>query len=119
MTGGTLAPPPTDSGFGAVSPPVVPDAPAPAAGVPPQAAPVAAPPAQALQPVSLETLQPTTAFWLGGILLAAILVLLSLIMGDSSVPQATTKPSRLARALADRQRGVGSARPALGRAATV
>ena len=118
MTGGTIAPPPTDSGFGAVSPPVVPDAPAPAAGVAPQAAPAAAP-AQALQPVSLETLRPTTAFWLGGIVLAALLVLLSLIMGDSSVQQATTKPSRLARALADRQRGVGSARPALGRAATV
>lgn len=117
MTGGTIAPPP-DSGFGAVSPPVVPDAPAPAAGVAPEAAPVAAPPAQALQPVALETLQPTTAFWLGGILLAAVLVLLSLIMGDSSVPQATAKPSRLAKALADRQRGVGSARPALGRAAT-
>ena len=112
FTGGVAPAPPVDGGFGAVSPPVVPEAPAPApatAPVAPAATPIAA------TPVSLETLRPTTAFWLGGILLAAVLVLLSLIMGDATVPQATAKPSRLAKALAERQRGTGLARPALGR----
>ncbi|MCA1713343.1 MAG: DNRLRE domain-containing protein [Actinobacteria bacterium] len=119
FSGGTIPAPPADSGgFGAVSPPVVTDpAPAPAPAAAPVAAPVAAPAAQAAVPVSVETLRPTNAFWLAGILLAALLALLSLIMGDPTVPVATAKPTRLSRALADRQRGT-SARPAFGRAAT-
>ena len=116
LSGGVAPAPPVDSGFGSVSPPVVPDAPAPAPAAAP-AAPVAAP--VAAQRVALESLQPTTAFWLGGILLAAVLVLLSLIMGDATVPQTAAKPSRLARALADRQKSTGLARPALGRPATI
>jgi hypothetical protein len=116
FTGGSIPAPPADAGFGAVSPPVVTDAaPAPAPAAAPVAAPVTAPANTAAVPVSLESLQPTTAFWLGGILLAAVLVLLSLIMGDPTVPAASTKPSRLSRALADRQRGTTS-RPAFGRA---
>ena len=112
---GEVLPPPTDSGsLGTVSTPVLPDpAPAPAAVAPPAAAPQAAP--AAAVPVSLETLQPTTAFWLGGLLLAAVLVLLSLIMGDPTVPAATQRPSRLSKALSARQRGTAGARPAFSR----
>jgi hypothetical protein len=40
-------------------------------------------------------------------------------MGDATVPQTAAKPSRLARALADRQKSTGLARPALGRPATI
>lgn len=113
---GEVLPPPTDTGsLGSVSTPTLPEpAPAPAAVAPPVAAPQAAAPATAV-PVSLETLQPTTAFWLGGLLLAAVLVLLSLIMGDPTVPAATQRPSRLSKALSARQRGTAGARPSFSR----
>ena len=112
---GEVLPPPTDSGsLGTVSTPVLPEpAPAPAAVAPQAAAPAAAP--AAVVPVSLETLQPTTAFWLGGLLLGAVLVLLSLIMGDPTVPAATQRPSRLSKALSARQRGTAGARPSFSR----
>jgi len=119
FSGGTDVAPPSDSGFGAVAAPVVPEAPAPVAGVAPQAAAPQTAPAAA-GPVDLENLQPTTAFWLGGLLLAGLLALLSLIMGDSTTSAAATKrPSRLANALSDRQRGTGTARPSFGRPATI
>lgn len=112
---GEVLPAPSDGGnFGSVSTPTLPEPePAPAA-VAPEAAPQAAEPGSAV-PVSLETLRPTTAFWLGGLLLAALLALLSLILGDSTVASATARPSRLSRALADRRRGTALGRPALGR----
>jgi hypothetical protein len=109
---------PIDSGFGAVSPPVLPDAPVPAPAPAPAAAPAVAPAATA--PVALETsMRPTSPFWLGGIVLAAVLVLLSLIMGDANVPQSSRKPSRLNQALTDRRRSTGLGRPSLGRPATI
>ena len=96
--------------------PALPAAPEPAAGV----APVAAAPQAPLQPIALETaMTPNTAFWLGGIVLAALLALLSLIMGDSNVPQVASSQSRLSKALAARQRGTAGARPALGRPVTI
>ena len=122
FSGDVLPAPPADSGFGAVASPSLPEAaaPAPAAGVAPQAAAPQTTPAAAAGPVDLETLQPTTAFWLGGLVLAGVLLLLSLIMGDSTVAVASSRPSRLSRALADRQRGAGSAlsRPSFGRPIT-
>lgn len=120
FSGGTDIAPPSDSGFGAVAAPVVPEAPAPVAGVAPQAAAPQTAPAAAAGPVEIEALQPTTAFWLGGLLLAGLLALLSLIMGDSTTSSAATKrPSRLANALSDRQRGTGATRPSFGRPATI
>jgi hypothetical protein len=119
--GGAVAPaPPMDSGLGSVSSPVVPvaPAPAPAPGVAP--APVTAPAAQApAVPMALSTsTRPTNTFWLGGLLLVAVLVLLSLIMGDTTVAQANAKPTRLARALSARQRGI-STTPGFGRPVTI
>lgn len=118
FSGGVAPAPTVDSGFGTVASPVVPVAPAPAPGVAP--APATAPVAQApAVPVALSTsIRPTTPFWLGGLLLALALILISLIMGDTSVSQANTKPTRLARALAARQRGI-AASPGFGRPATI
>lgn len=121
FSGGVAPAPPVDGGFGSVESPVVPEAPAPAANVAPQAAAPVTAPVAAAGPVDLEKLQPTTAFWLGALLLAAVLALLSLIMGDAAVPSATSRPSRLSKALADRQRGAGTslARPTFARTATI
>jgi hypothetical protein len=120
VSGGVTPAPPADTGgYGSTTTPTVPEVPAPTAGVapaPPVAAPAVAAPVKA---VSLEVLRPTTAFWVGGILLAAVLVLLSLIMGDANVPAASTRPTRLAKALTDRQRGTSALRPAFGRPLTV
>jgi hypothetical protein len=70
-------------------------------------------------PVALSTsVRPTSQFWLGGLLLALVLLLLSLIMGDTTVATANAKPSRLARALSARQRGIAVS-PGLGRPATI
>lgn len=114
---GGVAPAPT-ADLGSVASPGIAPAPAPAPGVAPVAAPAAAP-AAATGPVALSTsIRPTSGFWLAGLLLLAVLGLLSLIMGDSTVPQSSVRPSRLARALADRQRGAGAAQPAFGRPAT-
>lgn len=111
--GGEFIPPPTDS-FNSGGTLTAPEpAPAPAPVAPEAAAPVAAP--AAVVPVSLETLRPTTAFWLAGLVFAGLLILLSLIMGDSSVATATTRPSRLTRALADRRSTSSLGRPAMGR----
>jgi hypothetical protein len=90
---------------GTVSAPLLPaPAPAPAAAAP--AAPAVAPTTQvAAGPVALSTpLRPTSGFWLAGLLLAAVLGLLSLIMGDSNVPLAASSTSRLSRALREQRR---------------
>ncbi len=119
FTGGVAPAPSVGSGFGSVAAPVVPVAPAPAPGVAP-AAPVVAAPAAALGPIVLSTSQrPTGQFWLAGLLLLGALGLLSLILGDTEVPLASSRPSRLVRALSDRQRTAPGARPALGRAAAI
>jgi hypothetical protein len=119
FSGGVAPAPPVDGGFGSVAAPPVVEAPAPAPGVAP-AAPVVAQPVAAVQPFALATsARPTNQFWLGALVLAAALVLLSLIMGDTRVAQASKRPSRLSRALAERQRGTSLARPTLGRPATV
>lgn len=110
--GGTVAPPPFDSG--SIPPPSVPEVPAPQAGVAPL--PQAQPQVIATTPVALETLRPDTSLWLGGLGLAGLLALLSLIMGDGRVPSSTGGTSRLSQALADRERGRRAARPGLGRA---
>jgi hypothetical protein len=103
--------PPSDAGFGAVDAPILSEEPAAAAE-----APVAADPEVAISqtvPVSVmsESLRPTVAFWLAALLLAAGLALLSLIMGDPRLPQATQRPSRLSQALqaqkAGRRGGLG------------
>ncbi len=126
VSGPVVAPPPTDTGFtptdsgfapapttdfGApsVSEPLVPAAPNPA----PQEAPVAAAPqaAPALAPVALReaSMRPGTTFWLVGLLGAGALALLSLVMGDPSVPAAASRRSRLSKALAARQSASSSA----------
>jgi hypothetical protein len=55
---------------------------------------------------ALEVLRPPPAFWAAALLLAGGLVLLGLILGDRRAPalSASATPSRLSRALADRQR---------------
>lgn len=113
ISAGVAPLPPSTGSFGSVSPPSLPVVPAPAPGLAPVAAPAAAP---ATVPMALSTsARPTGQFWLAGLLLAAALLLLSLIMGDTSVAAAAKRPSRLSRALADRQRGADFARPSLGR----
>ena len=119
FSGGTDVATPSDTGFGSIAAPVMPEAPAPVPGVAPAAAEPQTAPAAA-GPVQIEMLRPTTAFWIGGLVLAGLLALLSLIMGDATTAVATSKrPSRLANALADRQRGTGLARPSFGRPATI
>jgi hypothetical protein len=97
-----------DSGF--VPAPSVPEVvvPEPAVGQPAQpVAPVAQP---ATRPIALSTsMTPTTGFWLGGLALGAVLLLVALVQGDSRVPTAASSRSRLAQALAQRQRGTGEA----------
>ena len=112
-----------DSGMGSVSEPVlsadVPVALPDEAGAEP--APELAAPASTV-PVSAMTsapLTPTVGFWIGLLLIAGMLALLSLIMGDARVPQAATRQSRLSQALQERERaaagrGVRVTRPALG-----
>ncbi|MBK5305994.1 MAG: DNRLRE domain-containing protein [Frankiaceae bacterium] len=119
ISGGFAPAPSVDSGLGSVSSPVLPVAPAPAPGVAPVAAPAPAAAAAPTGPIALSTsARPTNQFWLGALLLIALLVLLSLIMGDTRVAAASSKPSRLARALSERQRST-VARPAFGRPATI
>lgn len=103
--GGGVAPaPPVSGGFGSAPAPTVGEVPTPAVGVAPAPA-VAAPATTPVAAIS-PSMRPTGAFWIGGFLLAAALGLLSLIMGDSSVPAAGTGPqSKLARTLSARQRG--------------
>jgi hypothetical protein len=55
------------------------------------------------------SMRPTTGFWLAGLGLAGVLALLSLILGDSSVPAAARSRSRLSLALASPQRLGGGA----------
>ena len=120
FSGGSDISTPSGGGFGSIAAPVVPAAPAPVPGVAPVAPAPETAPAGATGPVEIEMLRPTTAFWLGGLALLALLSLLSLIMGDPmTAPASAKRPSRLAGALADMQRGTGPARPTFGRAATI
>lgn len=119
FSGGVAPAPSVDSGFGSVGSPALPVAPAPAPGVAPAAAPAPVAAAAPIRSIALSTsARPTNQFWLGGLLLVAVLALLSLIMGDTRVAAAGSKPSRLARALSERQRST-VARPAFGRPATI
>ena len=105
----------TDSGgFASADAPVVSDlsgavaAPAPdAAAAAPEVAPAAQTPTRRVARVS-EVLDPTASFWLGGLLLAGVLALLSLIMGDPKATSAlaTGRQSRLSQALQARQRTI-------------
>ena len=100
---GSVESPLVSTGSGAVTPP----APTTAAAEPT----VAAPPVRRV--AFSERLDPTLSFFVAGLLLAAALAFLSMIMGDPRVPAANTRPSRLSTALQARQRG--QALPALGR----
>lgn len=101
--------PPADPGFGAVDAPVLSEEPAAAAEEPVPAGPeVAAAPTVPVSAMS-ESLRPTLSFWLGALLLAVGLALLSLIMGDPRLPQSAQRQSRLSQALQAQQRsGHGS-----------
>ena len=89
--------------FGVAEAPIVGSEPAPsldgAAAPAPQTAdaPVSTTPVASSRPS--EVLDPTASAWLGGLLGAGLLALLSLIMGDSRVPAAATSQTRLARTL--------------------
>lgn len=109
---GSVAAPSADStgGFAtSADVPLISDAPAPPAAAAPEAvaAPEVAPttPTRRVARVS-EVLDPTPAFFLGGLLLAGVLALLSLIMGDPRATSAAVagRQSRLSQALQARQR---------------
>ncbi len=93
-----------------IAPEVLAGGPAPAEAPAPQTAAAPAPdggPPPALAPVALarpsEVLSPTTGAWLGGLALAGLLALMSLVMGDPRLPPpGTGTPSRLSRALQQR-----------------
>lgn len=99
-------PVPETGGFGAVESPVVDTAlPAPAPQTMEAPAPAVAP--TAVQNVALVKdvpLTPAPSFWLGMLAVAALLALLSLILGDSRIPaQSTGSGSRLSKALQQRE----------------
>ena len=111
-----------DSGLGSLSEPVLSaDVPVALSEDDAPVEPELAAPSAATVPVSNMTsapLTPTPAFWIGLLLAASALGLLSLIMGDPRVPTASsTSQSRLTQALQARQRGgagrQGGTRPAL------
>ena len=89
--------------FGVAGAPIVGSEPAPsgdvAAAPAPQTAgaPVSTTPVASSRPS--EVLDPTASAWLGGLLFAALLALLSLIMGDSRVAATVVSQTRLARTL--------------------
>ncbi len=113
FSGGTAPQPNFDGGF--VPAPQVPaPAPAPQAGVAPQAAPAAVSTVASSTPV--ESLRPDTSFWLALLGFAALLALLSLIMGDSTLPSVRGRQSRLSTALAARQSAAAPTRRPVGRA---
>jgi hypothetical protein len=94
-----------DGGFGSVDSPVVSEGELPV----PDGEATAAEPQVALSPAVPagfgESLRPTASFWLGALLFAAVLALLSLIMGDPRLPAANARQSRLSQALQARDRG--------------
>lgn len=112
--------PTVESDFGVVDSPVVSTVaePLPAPQAAPAAPQLATAPAAVGVPVS-ASMRPTGAFWLGALLLAAALALLSLIMGDPRVPQASTRQSRLTQSLQAREREAGRSRGFGARPATV
>jgi hypothetical protein len=94
-----------DGGFGSVDSPVVSEGelPVPADEAPGTEPQVALSPAV---PAGFgESLRPTASFWLGALLFAGVLALLSLIMGDPRLPAANARQSRLSQALQARERG--------------
>lgn len=107
-SGGTTTPTVTGGG-GAVQPPSVPVPTGPTTGTaqPPASQPQVAPaggaggitPVAATKPTSAA---PTSAFWLAGIGLALVLLIVSLVLGDSSSAPTTAQRSRLDRVLRDR-----------------
>lgn len=113
FSGGSL--PSVDSGsFGSVEAPSVDTAlPEPA----PEAAPAPEPEVAQVQNVALAepTITPGTAFWIGALVIGAVLALLSLILGDSRVAApGAARPSRLSQALQARQPGTAN-RPSFSR----
>jgi hypothetical protein len=98
-----------DDSLGAVSEPALSaDVPVAVAEEPPAAtepalaaAPAATTPVSSMASVPLT---PSLSFWLGLLLIAGLLALLSLILGDTRVPQASTRQSRLSQALQARER---------------
>jgi len=99
--------PPVDGGFVPTPDVVVPN---PVTNTPP--APVTAQPVAKAAALS-TSMRPTSQFWLAGALLAAVLVLVALVLGDPRVPAAQRSRSRLSQALAAQQRpgGVRVLRP--------
>ena len=101
--------------FGVAESPVVDTAvPEPEVG-----APAAAPVTAGAAPVAVnnvassrpsEVLNPTTSAWLGALLFAGLLALLSLIMGDAKVPARTASQTRLSQALQERERAAVATR---------
>jgi hypothetical protein len=106
-------------GFGSVEEPVVSggELPAPAEEAPAEDPQVALSPAVPAAAVT-ESLRPTPMFWLGAVLVAAVAALLSLIMGDPRLPQATGRQSRLSQALQARERSTSTASRLGGRPVT-
>lgn len=118
-TSGDIPAPLDGFGSGTSSDPVLaaPDLPlteAPAGD--PLAAPEVAPqpvvPAASVRALDVP-LTPTLGFWVAGVLLAGLLALVSLVMGDSAVSTTRTRPSRLDQALSARGGAAGSSRLAL------
>ena len=57
-----------------------------------------------------EVLTPTATAWLGALLFAGLLALLSLIMGDAKVPARATSQTRLSKALQERELAAATTR---------
>lgn len=98
-------PPPVDGGF-APAPEVL--TPNPVTNTPPT--PVTAQPVGAKAVALSTSMRPTNQFWLAGGLLAAVLVVVGLVLGDPTVPAAQRSRSRLSQALAAQQRQPGGLR---------
>ncbi len=81
---------------------------APAAPLAAGAAPVAVSNVANVRPS--EVLTPTTTAWLGALLFAGLLALLSLIMGDAKVPARAVSQTRLSQALQERERAADAGR---------
>lgn len=114
FSGGSL--PSVDSGsFGSVEAPAVDTAlPEPAPEAAPAPEPAVAEPVQNVA-IADPSITPGTAFWIGALLIGAMLALLSLILGDSRVAApGASRPSRLSQALQARQPGSAN-RPSFSR----
>lgn len=99
-------------GFGSVEAPVVDTVlPEPQTMGAPAPAPAVATPVRNVAAVSAAPLTPTLGFWLGLLAIAGVLLVLSLIMGDTRIASpAAARTSRLSRALQQRERGHAAGR---------